>query len=597
MKGFDSKFIDELKTKCDIVDIAGKYVRLEQRGSNFWGNCPFHHEKTPSFCINSVGQFYYCFGCHKSGDVITMVMELESLDFNDAVKFLAEKVNMKLPEIQIDDEKIRQSKKQKDTVLQILKECARFYAQNLRSNLSVKHLEYVKTRGLTAKTLNMFGIGASNDYTSLVTHLENLGFSKEDMVLSGAVGKTERNGRTSYYDALAGRLIIPVLDPFNNVIAFCGRIIEKKENVGKYVNTKETIVFSKSKTLFNLNNLKKIKNEKGLSEIIIVEGHMDVISLVQNGIENVVASMGTALTKDHARILKRYASSILISYDGDGAGKNATIRGLEILKEEGLDVKVVCLPDGKDPDEVIKTHGKEGYEKLVKNAMPLIDFKIEVLKNSSDLNSSDGKRKFVSSAIKIIKESPSPAEQEELLKTVRDLTNITYESLKRELYSQEESNAVKKVQVPYFTDNVGDKTAIASRFVLAGFLFDKPYVEGFDIKDVQVFLPVHERIKNYILSKNASGKKLKFNELYELEDEELSSELGRIAGLESEENKKFDQKKYFNDCLKTLKEEFIKKEISRLTALFSKENDLAKRAEIAKELSIMAKEKKKLSIR
>ena len=324
MSGFNSDFIEKLKSRCDIVDVASRYLKLEKRGNNFWACCPFHHEKTPSFTINGREQFYYCFGCKKSGDVINFIMEIESLDFSDAVKLLAERAGIPLPEIKIDDEKVKEQKRYKERLLSLLKDAAKFYAANLKKDQAEKHIEYILKRGIKTEFVAKFGIGASLDYSSLPAHLKSLGYSDKEMTDSGAVGV--KDGRL--YDSLGGRLIIPVIDQFGNVVAFCGRIIEKKENVGKYVNTRETAVFSKGKTLFNLNNLKKLKNDSGLDSIIIVEGHMDVVSLVQGGFDNVVASMGTSLTKDQARIIKRYASKVFISYDGDFAGQKAAIRGL-----------------------------------------------------------------------------------------------------------------------------------------------------------------------------------------------------------------------------------------------------------------------------
>ncbi len=592
MKGFDGKFIEELKAKNDIVDVVGKYVRLEQRGNNFWGKCPFHHEKTASFTVNGIEQFYYCFGCHKSGDVISFIMELESLDFSDAVKYLAERVKMPLPEVRYDDEKVKEQKRKKERVLDLLKEAALFYVSNLKKDGCVKHIEYILRRGIKGEFISKFGIGASLDFYSLPQYLKEKGFTYQEMVESGAVG--EKDGR--YYDSLGGRLIIPVIDQFNNVIAFCGRIIEDKKNVGKYVNTKETIVFSKGKTLFNLNNLKKLKNEKGLDSVIIVEGHMDVVSLVQGGFSNVVASMGTSLTKDQARILKRYADKVFISYDGDFAGQKASVRGLEILKEEGLDVKVVSLPDGMDPDDVIKKLGREEYSNLLLSAMPLIDFKLEILKKTFDLSSTDGKRKFVSAAIKVIKESPSPAEQEDLIKTVRDLTGFTFESLQRELFNTEIKSSEPQISEPEFVDNTGDKITVASRFVLAGFLFSKPYAEGFDVKDFSFPNTTHRSIQEYVIKKKQAGEKIKFNDLYEVFEETDKEEISQIASLFTDDNKDFDKAQYFADCVRTLKLYDVEFQTERIVKLFKEETDTEKRRALAQELNKLMTEKKKYSL-
>lgn len=590
MKGFDAKFIDELKRKNDIVDIVGKYVRLEQRGGNFWGKCPFHHEKTASFSVNSSNQFFYCFGCHKSGDVISFTMEIESLDFNDAVKFLAERVKMPLPEVKYDDEKIREQKKHKERVLDLLKDAARFYAMNLRQDGAEKHLEYILKRKIPSECVAKFGIGASLNFNGLVNHLKEKGYTYEEMTASGAVDVKE--GR--YYDSLGGRLIIPIINQFNQVVAFGGRLLEKAD-FAKYKNTRETLVFSKSNNLYNLNNLKKLKNEKGLSSVIIVEGYMDTISLVSAGFNNVVASMGTSLTKDQARIIKRYTDRVFISYDGDFAGQKASIRGLEILSEEGLEVKVVSLPDGMDPDDVIKNLGAEGYAKLLADAKPLIDFKLDILRRTYDVNTVDGKRKYISNAIRVISESPSPAEQEDLLKTVRDVTGTTFESLKRELYSVPQKSVERREETPQFNDNAGDKTALASRFILASYLFNKPYAREMDITTLEFVSPVHKGIKNYIVTKLQSGETVRFSDLYEVFGEEFSEEVSRIAGMESEENKNFDQATYFFDCVKTLKLHIITEKIDNLSKMFTTETDTEKRRELTKEITKLLTEKKRLS--
>lgn len=590
MKGFDVKFIDELKRKNDIVDVIGKYVRLEQRGGNFWGKCPFHHEKTASFSVNSSNQFFYCFGCHKSGDVLSFIMEIESLDFNDAVKFLAERVKMPLPEVKYDDEKIREQKKQKERILELLRDTARFYALNLRKEGAEKHLEYIIKRKIPTDCVAKFGIGASLNFNGLVNHLKEKGYTYEEMTASGAVDV--KDGR--YYDSLGGRLIIPIINQFNQVVAFGGRLLEKAD-FAKYKNTRETSVFLKSNNLYNLNNLKKLKNEKGLSSVIIVEGYMDTISLVSAGINNVVASMGTSLTKDQARIIKRYTDKVFISYDGDFAGQKASIRGLEILSEEGLEVKVVCLPDGMDPDDVIKNLGADGYTKLLAEAKPLIDFKLDILRRTYDLNTVDGKRKFTSNAIRVIRESPSPTEQEDLLKIVRDLTGTTFEALKRELYSAPQKEIERKEETPQFNDNVGDKTALASRFILASYLFNKHFARETDINSLEFVSPIHKGIKEYIVERINGGQEVKFSDLYEVFNEDFSEEVSRIAGMELEENNTLDQATYFFDCVKTLKLHIITEKIEKLSKMFSLETDNDKRRELTKEITKLLAEKKNLS--
>ncbi len=589
MKGFDVKFMEELKRKNDLVDVIGRYVRLEQRGGNFWGKCPFHHEKTASFSVNSVGQFFYCFGCHKSGDVISFIMEIESLDFNDAVKFLAERAKMPLPEVKYDDEKIKEQKKLRERVFQLLRDTALYYVKNLRGEKGSAHYEYAIKRKMTDETIVKFGIGASLDFNSLPTYLRSLGYTQEEMVASGAVG--EKNGKC--FDWLGGRLIIPVIDQFGNVVAFVGRRIDGGKEQ-KYINTRETIAFSKGRTFFNINNLKKLKNEKGLDSVIMVEGHLDVVSLYQAGICNVVATMGTALTKDQARILKRYADKVYISYDGDFAGQKAAIRGLEILSEEGLEVKVVSLPDGMDPDDVIKNMGADGYRKLLAEAMPLIDFKLDILKRTYDVSTVDGKRKYVTNALKVVRESASSAEQEDLLKVIRDQTKITFEALKRELYSIEDKPREEKIVTPQFNDNVGDKTAIAARYILAAYLFSKPYAKETDISELEFNASVYKEIQQYIKEKYSAGQRPQFSDLYELLEDEYSEEISRIAGMEAEENKNFDHAAYFFDCVRTLKRDAIDKKIAKLSEMFESEIDTEKRGNLTAEMTRLLIEKRKL---
>ncbi len=590
MKGFDSKFIDELKNKNDIVEVVGKFVQLQQRGGNYWGRCPFHHEKTASFSVNPSGQFFYCFGCHKSGDVISFVMEIESLDFNDAVKYLAERAKIPLPEVKYDDEKIKEQKKQKERLLSLLTDTARFYAYNLKKPEASKHIEYILKRKIGADCVAKFGIGASLNFNDLPKFLQSKGYTYEEMSLSGVVDS--KDGR--YYDALGGRLIIPIINQFNQVVAFGGRLLEKAD-FAKYKNTRETLVFSKRNNLYNLNNLKKLKNEKGLDGVIIVEGYMDTISLVGAGFHNVVASMGTSLTKDQARILKRYTDKVFICYDGDFAGQKASIRGLEILSEEGLEVKVVALPDGLDPDDVIKQFGADGYRNLLLDAKPLIDFKLDIVRRAYDVKTLDGKRKYVINAINVIRESSSPAEQEDLLKTVRDVSGTSLETLKRELYSKEVDKPKNEIErTPLYADNSGDKTSIASRFVLASYLFNKPYALEFDVRTLEFTLPVHKAIKDFIVERLNTGKVVRFNDLYELMGEE-SEEISKIAGLEVEENKKFDPTTYFFDCVKAIKLEKLTHDIDRLTSLFEQETDNEKRQTYIIEMAKLVAEKNKLA--
>ena len=392
------EFLITLKEKLNIVDVAASYVTLDRRGGTYWACCPFHHEKTPSFAINETDQYYHCFGCGESGDVLKFVREMENIDFMDAVKLLSERAGLQMPQTGFDNQKTAELKRKRDVLLKIMNDCAHFYLNNLNSGKADEHISYILKRNIPSNIVRTFGLGASLNYNDLPKFLISKGYSKQDILDSGTVN--EVNGRLT--DAQGGRLIFPVINAMDEVVAFGGRVL-KKTDFAKYKNTKETILFNKSKTLYNINLLKKLRKAQTIKEVIMVEGYMDTISLYQAGFKNVVASMGTSLTQEQARLIKRYADTVLISYDGDSAGQKANMRGLDILKGEGVNVKVVPLPEGLDPDDVIKQGGAEGYQKCLDSAMPLIDYKLSVLEKGFDMTRTEDKRKFVGEAIKIVR--------------------------------------------------------------------------------------------------------------------------------------------------------------------------------------------------
>ena len=406
MKEGFSEFLSLVKDKNDIVDVIGAYIKLERRGYNHWACCPFHHEKTPSFTINAVDKYYHCFGCGASGDVITFLKEYENVDFMQAVRILADRAGLEIPAFDERDSKELALKKQKkDRLHALMKDAARFYLNNLYSGSAKEHLAYLQKRGIAPSTMKKFGLGASLDFNSLPAYLRANGYTAEECLESGACAKSE-DGRI--YDAMGGRLIVPIIDSIGDVIAFGGRILKKSDRA-KYKNTRDTEIFDKSKNLFNINLIKKEKRAGAIPHIILVEGYMDVISLYQAGFHSVGASMGTSLTKDQARLIKRYTDNVLISYDGDSAGQNANLRGLDILKREGLKVRVVPLPDGLDPDDVIQKRGAEGYQQCLDKAMPLIDFRILCLRRKYDVQKTDERLDFIKNALAVVKEAESEA--------------------------------------------------------------------------------------------------------------------------------------------------------------------------------------------
>lgn len=580
-----------LKEKNNILEVASGYISLERRGGTHWACCPFHHEKTPSFAINESDQYYHCFGCGESGDVIKFVQSMENVDFMDAVKMLAERANLTVPQTGFDSGKTVEAKRKKDAVLKILNDCAHFYLKNLNSGEADEHINYILKRQIPSDIVRKFGFGASLNYGDLPQYLLSKGYLKQDMIDSGAV--SEVNGRLT--DAQGGRLIIPIINAMNEVIGFGGRAL-KKTDVAKYKNTRETIVFNKSKTLYNINLLKKLRKTQTINDVIMVEGYMDTVSLYQAGFKNVVASMGTSLTQEQARLLKRYTDNVFISYDGDAAGQKANMRGLEILKSEGLNVKVVPLPEGLDPDDVIKRYGAEGYKKCLDAAMPLIDFKLQTAKTAFNLNKTEDKRKYVAEAIKIISTAESASVQEDLLKKLRDETGITYESLKRDLNSSPRVPKPAESEKPERKDDssVTDK---ASRFVVAAFLFGAKFAKEADVSSIPFKNDVHNIIANYIRSKILLEQRIQPAELFEFFEEDSAdyTELTKILDFSDGTALKGEvAERYFYDCIKTLKISDLDEKLSAIKQKAEKETDINARKALAAELQRLLNQKKNI---
>lgn len=580
-KGLDAEFLAQLKSKTDIVEVIGSYVTLERKGSNYWACCPFHHEKTPSFSVNSLDQYYHCFGCGASGDVITFIREIESVDFIDAVKILAERAKISMPDVNFDSEKTLEQKRKRDQVLKILNECAHFYLKNLNSGKADAHIQYILDRKLSSSTVRKFGLGASLDFRSLPEFLLDKGYRRDDILDSGAVTETDKK---KLIDSQGGRLIFPIINAFDDVVAFGGRVLEKTD-FAKYKNTKETIVFNKSKNLYNINLVKKQKKAEGINNIVMVEGYMDTISLWQAGFHNVVASMGTSLTKEQARLSKRYAEDVLISYDGDFAGQKGAIRGLEIMKEEGVNVRVVPLPEGLDPDDVVKKYGAEGYRRCLDSAMPLVDFKLNVLERGRDLSKTEEKRDYIREALKVIREEPSESVREDLLKTVRDKTGVTFESLRRDLDNAPARPVVQQeIKEPVRNEDGADRNSKACRFILASALFNAKYARNFDLSGVKFDNNVHNIIAEYIIGRRNRGENVRASDLFEIFDEN-TPELSAILDLSLGEGfDGSDAEKYFRDCVRTLERQKIEDELRHLSEVCDAETELDKKKQLSRRI-------------
>lgn len=401
---FPDGFLQELKLRSDITEIASSYVNLKRHGRNMVGLCPFHGEKTPSFNIYTENGSFYCFGCGAGGDVITFIMKIENLDYVEAVKFLAQRAGMEMPENTYDDS----LSKLRMRIYEANREAARFFHATLLSQRGQSGLNYLRGRALSDRTIRHFGLGfADDDWNSLCNHLKNKGFSEYE-IYSANLAFKRKNGN-GIYDRFVNRVMFPIIDLRGNVIAFGGRIMTDEKP--KYLNTSDTPVFKKSENLFSLNNAKS----SGTRTLILCEGYMDVIALNQAGFTNAVATLGTALTNEQAVLMKRYADEVIICYDADGAGQKATARAIDILRNAGLPIKILTVPSGKDPDEFIRSKGENGpaaFKLLIEKCGNDIEYRLMKLKENYNLNTTDGKVAFLNEAVKIVATIESPIERD-----------------------------------------------------------------------------------------------------------------------------------------------------------------------------------------
>ena len=394
-------FLEQLRANTDIESVISPYVNLRRRGKNLVGLCPFHNEKTPSFTVYPENGSFYCFGCGVGGDVITFVRRMENLDYMEAVKQLADRAGMALPEDGYDDTLA----KKRTAVLAANRAAAKFFHSQLFTDRGRHALNYFLDRGLTMETIRHFGLGfAPDDWRTLKNHLNEQGF--DDILLESAnlLRRSDKNGKVSYYDNFRNRVMFPIIDPRGNVIAFGGRVLD--DSKPKYINTSDTLVYKKSNGVFALNFAKNGNDGK----LIIAEGYMDVIALHQAGFTNAVACLGTALTKEQANLLSRYADEIILSYDADEAGQKATARALGIFGTTGMEIKVLRLTGGKDPDEIIKKYGAQRFRDIINGAANDTEYRLLRARQGIDLSTDDGKVKYLSAATEVLAGIPSPGE-------------------------------------------------------------------------------------------------------------------------------------------------------------------------------------------
>lgn len=428
MVRYSEELIDEIRNSNDIVDIISQYVILKRSGRNFFGLCPFHKEKTPSFSVSPDKQIFHCFGCGAGGNVIHFISKIENVDFKESLEILADRAGIKLPTLENNVDSKRLELKEK--VYEINKLVAMYYHETLYKPQAKPAQEYVKKRKLDNKALKEFCIGYAENANVLYKLLKEKGFTEEEILASDLVIKKGNN----YVDRFKNRLIFPIQDIRNRFIAFGGRVLDN--SLPKYINSPENIVYSKARNLYGLNVAKNTKTRK----LIIVEGYMDTVSLHQRGIDNVVASCGTALTEAQGRLLRKYAEKVIISYDSDSAGQAATLRGLEILNNLGCDIRILQMEGAKDPDEYVIKYGNGRFNDLAENAISLVEFKIKVLKKGLNIENTNDKIKFMNEIAKILGGVDNKIEQEIYIDKISSDYNISKEAIYAQINKNEYSN-------------------------------------------------------------------------------------------------------------------------------------------------------------
>ena len=421
---FPPSFIDELVARNPIEDVVGHYVSLKRSGGNLFGLCPFHGEKTASFSVAPDKGIYYCFGCHKGGGAINFMMEMEGLSYPDAVRALAKRAGLEVPE----DEQYQSRYRQQERLWALHKEAARFFHSQLYAPVGAAALQYALGRGMNKYILTTFGVGyAPDSWDSLVKAMRAKGYTDQELTDSGLVTVSQKNG--SIFDRFRDRLMFPIIDTRGNVIAFGGRTVKKDADTAKYLNSPETLIFNKRKNLFGLNLAKKTKQ----NYLILVEGNIDVVALHQYGFDNAIASLGTSLTEEQAVLMSRYTENVVLIYDGDEAGQRATRRAIPMLEKAGIGVKVLQLKDAKDPDEYLKKFGADKFKLLLEGSANRVEYQLSAIAKKYDLKEDEQRIKYIQESAELISTLGSPVQREIYGHRVAEAASISYDAMKMEV--------------------------------------------------------------------------------------------------------------------------------------------------------------------
>ena len=581
---YSDEILDEVRNSNDIVDVISQYISLKRSGRNYFGLCPFHNEKSPSFSVSPDKQIFHCFGCGVGGNVISFISNIEGIGFKEAIEVLAERANIKLPTI---DNNIDSKKEElKAKVYKVNSFTAEFYHKKLYEPSSKIAQEYVKKRQLNNETLKSFKIGFSGKFDELYQALHKEGFKDEEILESGLVNKNE-NGK--YIDRYRNRLVIPIFDERNRVIAFGGRVLD--DSKPKYINSPENIVYSKGRHLFGLNVAKKGETKR----LLIVEGYMDAISLHQRGITNVVASLGTALTTQQGWLLRKNAEQVILGFDSDGAGQTAIMRAMEVMQNMGCDMRVLQMSGAKDPDEYVLKYGSARFQKLLDEAISLIEFKIKVLQKDLNLENASDKIKFLNEIAKLISKIDNTMEREIYIEKIAKGYNISKEAIYAEVnklqYSNRQTSKILEKEKTAIRRNIIKNSNQISEevrkrentiiWVLINstetYRVIKDNIKVEDFKD-----ETNKEILKQIYEEIEKGNSNVMSVLDHTDNEEIQNHLTEIMAADYGIT---DNKKAVEDLLKKYELEKLENKRNSLLLALNQETDIDKKKSIGKELN------------
>ena len=571
---FPQSFIDELLARNPIEEVVGRHVTLRRSGANMFGLCPFHGEKTASFSVAPDKGIYYCFGCHKGGGAINFVMEMEGLTYPDAVRALAQRSGMEVPE----DDQYQSRYRQQERLWALCKEAARYFHAQLYSEAGAQGLAYAQKRGMPKSTLTTFGIGfAPDSWNGLVMAMKAKGYTEQELKDAGLV--SEKGGRI--YDRFRNRLMFPIIDVRGNIIGFGGRVMD--DSTPKYLNSPETVIFNKRKNLFALNIARKSK----LGYLILVEGYMDAIALHQYGFDCAVASLGTSLTEEHATLISRYVEQVVLIYDGDEAGQRATKRAIPILEKAGIRVKVLQMKDAKDPDEFLKKFGADKFKLLLEESSNRVEYQLNAIARKYDLRIDDQRIRFLQESAELICTLGSSVQREIYSSRVAQAAKITEESMKQEVskafkrrMAREKKQQEKIDLAPAQAlqpktrsiryDNL--KSAMAEEGILAQAFLDPTLMGETDLTGSAFSVPLLGKVYDQMLAMYKAGYEVSIASLADISQEEMSHITGITQRLQGPVNREA-----FRDCVQTVRSASQASRVTSNEDLLSFRNKLKER--------------------